>query len=104
VRVVGDGKDVKFWEDHWVGDRQLEQQFSRLYHISEDKRKCVKEVGEWREGEWIWNFTWRRRFFVWEEEIFHNFIQVLQTNQPSQNSYDVRRKWKMDGSGGYTSQ
>lgn len=33
-KVIGNGSSTWFWEDIWVGDRSLVEQFPRLYHIS----------------------------------------------------------------------
>jgi hypothetical protein len=30
---VGNGMDTKFWEDSWLGDKPLAQQYPSLYNI-----------------------------------------------------------------------
>ncbi|GMQ09292.1 hypothetical protein CsSME_00052717 [Camellia sinensis var. sinensis] len=43
---VGNGDRTLFWEDKWAGDRCLKDDFPRLYRISSDKLKTVKQVIE----------------------------------------------------------
>lgn len=43
-RVVGDGARTLFWEDIWLGKRKLAEVYPRLYDISFDKMKTVKQI------------------------------------------------------------
>jgi len=70
-RVVGDGRNISFWKDVWVGKDTLKAKFSRLFLLSEQQEAKVIDMGFWEEGEWSWNFRWRRKFFVWENDIFN---------------------------------
>lgn len=42
---VGQGNEVKFWEDKWVGDEPLRCKFPRLYMISNYKDITLGEIG-----------------------------------------------------------
>jgi len=44
---VGNGRDISLWEDLWVGDVSLNDNFLRFFSIFFDK-----EVKLWQGGEW----------------------------------------------------
>jgi hypothetical protein len=35
-------------------------------------------MGGWSSGRWIWQLKWRRPFFVWEEEVYRDFLLLLE--------------------------
>jgi len=41
---VGDGKNVRFWDDHWFGNSSLAIQFWPLYVICEQQGKTIRQV------------------------------------------------------------
>ena len=41
---VGDGTTVRFWEDVWLGDMTLAQQYPSLYNIVQHKNVLVSTV------------------------------------------------------------
>ena len=41
---VGDGKRIRFWEDHWFGTSSLEIQFWHLYAIVNEKGATISQV------------------------------------------------------------
>jgi hypothetical protein len=69
VKKMGCGNSIKFWKDIWVDNISLEHRFPRLFSISTQKDAMVQNVGSWMNGEWRWELTWRRNFFVWEEAL-----------------------------------
>lgn len=42
--LVGNGKKVRFWEDHWFGDSSLAIQFWPLYVINDQQGKTIAQV------------------------------------------------------------
>jgi hypothetical protein len=76
-KKVGNGNSTKFWKDVWFGDQSFEIKFPRLFGISLHKDILVSEAGRWENGTWVWELEWRRHFFVWEEELFHDLLAVL---------------------------
>jgi hypothetical protein len=76
-KKVGNGNRTKFWKDLWVGDQTLEVRFPRLFGISVQKDFFVCDVGGWEFGEWRWNLVWRRNFFVWEEQLLQDLLNLL---------------------------
>jgi hypothetical protein len=41
---LGDGSTIRFWEDVWLGDNTLEQQYPSLYHIVQHRNVLVADV------------------------------------------------------------
>ncbi|KAG2546014.1 hypothetical protein PVAP13_9KG028826 [Panicum virgatum] len=76
--TLGDGRNILFWEDVWVGDIPLRLEFPNLYEYSYNKNCVVSEC--WIEGEWKMNF--RRSFgqdelLQWEQ-LLHIISQKLE--------------------------
>ena len=67
-RSVGNGKNIYFWSDVWVGGVSFKERFSRLFELSVDKRVSVFDLCHlgWGENGEAWK--WRWRLFAWEEE------------------------------------
>jgi len=42
---VGHGKEIKFWEDRWVGNLVLKIKFPRLFSLSGDKDLLLEHCG-----------------------------------------------------------
>lgn len=49
MRVVGNGRKTRFWEDKWLGDKSLAELYPRLYNLSFSKNITVENVlvGGW---------------------------------------------------------
>jgi hypothetical protein len=39
--ILGDGANIRFWEDKWLGDRPLATQYPSLYNIVQHKNQIV---------------------------------------------------------------
>ena len=107
-RSIGNGKHTLFWSDVWIEGLSLGARFSRLYDLSMFKEATVFDMSQlgWGEegGAWIW----RRRLFVWEEQmlgellfLLHNvFLQVDKNDRwlwalESSNVYSVRSAYRV---------
>ena len=68
-RAVGNGRNTRFWVDGWLGGVAFSVRFSRLYDLSLDREVSVSDMfqGGWGIDGAAWR--WRRRLFVWEEEM-----------------------------------
>jgi hypothetical protein len=98
-RRVGNGRNTLFWTDRWVGDVPLCRRFSRLFDLTLTKSSTVADMYYlgWEVGGDLWR--WRRRLWVWEEEMVgecHNLLNdfILQTNVTD------RWQWLPDITGG----
>jgi hypothetical protein len=77
-KKIGRGNHTVFWNNVWVGGTTLKARFPRLFGISTQKENLVCEVGCWVSGVWTWKLEWRRNFFVWEEELVHELMEVIE--------------------------
>jgi len=64
---VGNRKEIRFWEDKWVGNLELKNKFPRLFSLCGDKDLLLECCGVWEEGDWSWKLGWRRNLFEWEK-------------------------------------
>jgi hypothetical protein len=76
-KKVGNGGTTKFWKDVWLGNQSLQSRFPRLFSISSQKEGLVSTMGRWDGGVWRWELLWRQNFFVWEEVIFNDLLNIL---------------------------
>ena len=86
-RGVGDGVNIFFLYDRWLGEVPLCKRFTCLFDSATNKLSTVAEMHIlcWEEGGEAWR--WRRRLWVWEEDMLaecRNFIIgfVLQCHIP----------------------
>jgi hypothetical protein len=99
VKVIGDGRATSFWKDTWVGERPFETRFHRLFSISSQKEASVAAV--WVGAETVgWNFQWRRRLFVWEEEQVEQLRDVV--NAITLSDLEDKWRWKPDEEGEFS--
>ncbi|GKC09089.1 reverse transcriptase domain, reverse transcriptase zinc-binding domain protein [Tanacetum coccineum] len=91
VGEVGNGRDIRFWTDRWVGGVRLCDRFPRLYHLDRRKEGMMAEKGNWVEGAWCWEWEWVRdlRGRVYKE--FEDF-QILIQNMVIM--FDCRDRWR----------
>jgi len=76
-RSLGNGKHTLFWTDVWIGGLSLSVRFSRLYDLSMFKESSVFHMSHlgWGEDGGAWR--WRRRLFVWEEQMVGELLLLL---------------------------
>jgi len=77
TRGVGNGRTTRFWSDVWCGRVSFSVRYSRLFELSAFKGESVLGMSQlgWGEGGEAWR--WRRRLFVWEEEMVGELILLL---------------------------
>lgn len=76
-RKVGNGENIKFWEECWIGQESLKIKFNRIFLVSDQQECYIYEMGEWVGEEWRWKLEWRREWFEWEKVLLTSFMQVL---------------------------
>ena len=42
--IIKDGSQIRFWEDVWLGNRSLREQYPQLYNIAQKKQDTVADV------------------------------------------------------------
>lgn len=51
---VGNGRNTSFWEDWWLGDKRLKDEFQRAYTLDPNRNATVEERCKERGRNWIW--------------------------------------------------
>jgi hypothetical protein len=85
IHNIGDGGDTIFWHHRWCAVGPLAVAFPRLYSISLQANAFIKDMGVWSSGSWSWNLKWRRPFFSWEEDLYREFLLLLEVVPISQD-------------------
>ncbi|MCI11917.1 TIR-NBS-LRR type disease resistance protein, partial [Trifolium medium] len=70
-KKVGNGSLTSFWLDLWFGGTPLRVQHPRLFQVSQQRNSKVQEIGNWENGQWVWDLVWHRELFVWEMGGFY---------------------------------
>jgi hypothetical protein len=74
VKKMGNGVHTNFWEDVWIGNMSLREQFPRLFSISVQQEASVVSVWNQDSG---WNLNWRRGLFVWELNLLNEMLVII---------------------------
>jgi hypothetical protein len=74
---IGNGNSTRFWKEVWLGELSLESRFLRLFGISTQQEALVGDMGGWEGEVWEWRLAWRRNFFVWEEALYDDLLELL---------------------------
>jgi hypothetical protein len=93
---VGDGTSIRFWEDVWLGDTPLSQQYESLYNIVNGKQVAVADVL----GANSLNISFRRTLTPNKWVQWLELVERLMNIQLS-NEKDTF-VWRLTTSGGFT--
>ncbi|GKC96175.1 reverse transcriptase domain, reverse transcriptase zinc-binding domain protein [Tanacetum coccineum] len=91
IGMVGNGRDIGFWLDKWVGDTRLCDRFPRLYHLDSRKEDSVAEKGRWVDNDWRWEWVWVREL---RGRVMGEYNELLGTLQNVVVSNDCRDRWR----------
>lgn len=69
ARKVRNGAHTKFWDAKWRGGVPFRVKYSRPFAMSNQKEATVADIGVFTGSVMDWRFVWRRRFFIWEEQL-----------------------------------
>lgn len=72
---LGSGQEIKFWEDVWVGESPLKEEFSGLFSLVTGKKATAADSFDF-EGS-VWNPRFRRNIFYWEIKELFRFFSLL---------------------------
>ncbi|GKV49125.1 hypothetical protein SLEP1_g55890 [Rubroshorea leprosula] len=98
---VGEGKEMLFWKENWVGIGELANLFPRLFLLSTGKENVISQMGKWKNGEWTWDLKWRHALREEEAIQLQNMISRLNTKSLTKGRRDVWH-WKHDQNGIYS--
>ncbi|GKV14191.1 hypothetical protein SLEP1_g25095 [Rubroshorea leprosula] len=101
VKTMGEGNDTLFWHEKWCGDMSFKEKFNRLFRLAENKDVLVKNMGEWRDGEWNWKWCWRRELLGREHTSLQDLKELLQGSKLAKGKQDSWR-WRHNPEGTYS--
>jgi hypothetical protein len=76
-RKVGNGVTTLFWTSKWLGEASLAVMFPRLFSLANQKDCMVCDLVHFDGENRLWNFSWRRNLFHWEEELVKRLREML---------------------------
>jgi hypothetical protein len=76
-RKVGNGVTTLFWTSKWLGEAPLAVVFPRLFSLANQKDCMVCDLVNFVGDNRLWNFSWRRNLFHWEEELVKRLREML---------------------------
>ncbi|KAL9675754.1 hypothetical protein QQ045_003960 [Rhodiola kirilowii] len=97
---LGRGNEISFWEDVWIGDKTIRDQYPKLYQLVVDNQKKVGEMGLWVDGVWYWELSFRRNLYQWEEASKKELLEGLNHIQ-LRDTEDDRLVWTYSADGRY---
>lgn len=65
--------------------------FPILFRLCSNKQARISELGEWRAGEWVWKWSWRRELFDRKIDVLNKLIAVINWFQLRQ---EVKDEWR----------
>lgn len=74
VCCIGQGNNVRFWQDPWVETTPLFTKFPRMFALATNKNAKVSEMGVFINGSWEWDLGLRRRLFDWEIAVYQEML------------------------------
>ena len=95
---VGDGRRIRFWEDHWFGNSSLAIQFWPLYVLINEQGKTIAEAWD---GETL-KFSFRRTVSPLLMEMWSDILSIAEDISFSNEPDSV--VWKFTSNGVYSVQ
>jgi len=78
VYKVVNRRSTSFWKYRWIAEQSLATSFPRIFSISSQKEAKVRDLWTCQNGEVHWNLGWRRQPFLWERNLIHNLLALLE--------------------------
>ncbi|GMI67617.1 hypothetical protein HRI_000431000 [Hibiscus trionum] len=85
---VGNGKNVLFWTDIWIGNRALKDAYPRIYALASNKIGVIAEFGYFQEKKWHWNIELRRQILDWELTLWESFQNLIKGSNIKPSTID----------------
>jgi hypothetical protein len=85
---LGDGNNISFWKEKWLGMVPLCASFPTLFEASNQRDSVVAAMGVWEHNDW----SWRSDLSAMDEVLMHDLILLLNQIRPCRVIED-RCKW-----------
>lgn len=96
--VLGNGRRVRFWQDHWCGNSSLRLAFPAIFEIARDKNATMVGIWDLLRAGGSWNIQFLRSFIDWEVDSVVSLINFIQNFVVLAEEDKVR--WKRVGGRG----
>ncbi|XP_071699749.1 uncharacterized protein [Rutidosis leptorrhynchoides] len=91
VKDIGNGLNVSFWHDRWVGEYTLKNKFAKLFELEEDKNVSVADRVDIQDNRKIFKWQWVGPFRGRSIDELQNITSIVSSVQLNNYSQD---KWK----------
>ncbi|MCH83800.1 ribonuclease H protein, partial [Trifolium medium] len=90
--VLGDGNDIDFWKEKWLGMVPLCDLYPSLYNKTPQQDAHISDMGIWDSNIWLWKLNWAKALDDSETETALELQQMLEQVRPNRAVGD-RRRW-----------
>ncbi|XP_058076347.1 uncharacterized protein LOC131224925 [Magnolia sinica] len=95
--VLGKRDNIRFWEDIWVGDVPLKDDFPNIFRLASNLAIHVANCFSISANKIEWNVAYRRNLHDWEVEEYVGLLEHIYRGMPDIHSPD-KLYWKADKS------
>ncbi|KAK2391015.1 hypothetical protein QL285_064512 [Trifolium repens] len=96
--VLGNGKDIGFWKEKWIGTDTLKNLYPDLYLKSSLQNGSVSMMGSLDHNAWVWRFDWIDTLSDSEVALEQELLNLLHPFQPRPDVED-RYRWISSSAG-----
>jgi hypothetical protein len=89
--VLGDGKEIGFWKQKWIGVVRLRVVYPTCFSKSTQQNGTISEMGTWGNYCWFWKLGWSKNISSLEENVANDLQNLLVHVRPCWVSDDKRR-------------
>ncbi|KAL9691204.1 hypothetical protein QQ045_011623 [Rhodiola kirilowii] len=98
---LGNGKTISFWYDIWLGDKPVKDQYPKLFLLALDSQATVRGMGSWVGGIWLWQLSFRRTLYPWEE-VYKRELEMGLKHVWLKSEADDRMVWSFSSDGNFS--
>jgi hypothetical protein len=97
TKRIGNGNLTSFWFDPWSDDAPLRFRYQALYQASDQRLDRVRDMGNWLDGEWVWEFRWNRNLNTQDQSSLIDLLETL--SRVHLSNREDEWCWRHDSSG-----
>ncbi|XP_071728774.1 uncharacterized protein [Rutidosis leptorrhynchoides] len=100
VRIIGEGRDILFWDDIWVGEQCFKDKFPRLHRLEINKNAQVKDRVVWSSSGAALDWQWCREPRGTNVDDIQELVRII-NGVVLADSGRNKWKWVFSGDGKY---